>query len=345
MSNCVSEDFFGKSPHGNIKNISVSNQSTNAVISADDLSVSVEIPAGVDLSQISIQSLELSTFATANRSIGDILNLKNPEEFVVTAENGDVFTWKVAAFVASATPQLDNGDMNLWYKTPSDYFEPGESATTTIWGTGNPGTQILNKLATIPKDLGNDNLAAHLETLDNGKLAGTFGAPIAAGSLFTGWFNSDKLNPSDPEAAIEFGTPFTGRPSHVKFKYSYIKGAENKDKNGDLLTYDDACDIYALLEVRLGSTTQRLATAWFRSDENQEELLTQEVKFIYGELGDQYPDYMKPIDHGFVSDDSASFVLPTHISFVASSSFDGANFGGAIGSVLVIDEIEMEYEN
>ena len=35
---------------------------------------------------------------------------------------------------------------------------------------------------------------------------------------------------------------------------------------------------------------------------------------------------MKPIDHGFVSADSASFVLPTHITFVASSSFDGANF-------------------
>ena len=53
---------------------------------------------------------------------------------------------------------------------------------------------------------------------------------------------------------------------------------------------------------------------------------------------------MKPLDHGFVSTDSASFVLPNHITFVASSSFDGANFAGAIGSVLIIDDIEMVYE-
>jgi hypothetical protein len=53
---------------------------------------------------------------------------------------------------------------------------------------------------------------------------------------------------------------------------------------------------------------------------------------------------VKPIDHGFVSADSASFVLPTHINFVATSSFDGANFAGAIGSVLIIDDVEMIYE-
>jgi len=53
---------------------------------------------------------------------------------------------------------------------------------------------------------------------------------------------------------------------------------------------------------------------------------------------------MKPVGHGFVSADSASFVLPTHITLVASSSFDGANFAGAIGSVLIIDDVEMIYK-
>jgi hypothetical protein len=53
---------------------------------------------------------------------------------------------------------------------------------------------------------------------------------------------------------------------------------------------------------------------------------------------------MKPVDHGYVSADSATFVLPTHITFVASSSFDGANFAGAIGSTLIIDDVEMVYE-
>ena len=69
-----------------------------------------------------------------------------------------------------------------------------------------------------------------------------------------------------------------------------------------------------------------------------------EIPVIYCALDNSYPDYMKPIDHSFVSADSASFVLPTHITFVASSSFDGANFAGAIGSVLIIDDVEMVYK-
>jgi hypothetical protein len=341
---CVKEDYFGLSGYGNIKSIVVSNQASNAVINKNEFTVEVEIPAGIDLATISIQTLTLSSFATSDKQVGDILDLNDPQQILVTAEDGSLSTWTITSFVASATPQLDNGDLNLWYKTGSDYYEPGADAATTIWGTGNPGTQILNKLATIPEDLGNGNLAAHLVTLDNGKLAGTFGAPIAAGSLFTGIFNSDKIDPSDPEAAIEFGTPFSGRPTQLRFKYSYQPGAENKDKSGNVLAFGDACDIYALLEIRLGGKTERLATAWFRSDAMQSGLTSIDIPFSYGELDNTFPDYMKPTDHGYVSGDSATFVLPTHITFVASSSFDGANFAGAIGSTLIIDDVEMVYE-
>lgn len=343
-SSCIKEDHFGLSPYGNIKSIVVSNQASNAQINTDSLMVTVEIPGGVDQSQITIQSLEVSSFATADKKAGDALDLNSPQTILVTAEDKSVHSWTVRSFVASSTPQLLNGDFSLWYKTASDYYEPGESASNTIWGTGNPGTQILNKLATTPIDLEAGNLAAKMETLDNGKLAGTFGAPISAGSIFTGVFNSDKLDPSDPQAAIEFGTPFVGRPASVKLKYRFTPGETNKDRDGNTLDYSDACDIYALLEVRLSGKIERLATGWFRSTELQEELTELEISFVYGELDASYPDYMFPIDQNFVSADSASFILPTHITFVASSSYDGANFAGAIGSTLVIDDVEMVYE-
>lgn len=344
LFSCVNEDYFGESIYGNIKQIVVNNQSGNAKISTDDLLVTIEIPAGVDLTAISIQTLEVSSYAKANKSVGDVIDLNEDAIIEITTEDGTVYNWTIRAFVASANPQLDNADLNLWYKTASDYFEPGESASNTIWGTGNQGTQILNKLATIPKDLGGGNLAAHMITLDNGKLAGTFGAPISAGSIFTGVFNPDKIDPSNPQAAIEFGSPFTGRPEKIRLKYTYSPGEVNKDKKGNVLNYSDACDIYALLEVRLGGKIERLATAWFRSEDAQEDLTSLEFEFTYGELDNSFPEYMKPLDHNFVSADSATFVLPTHITFVASSSFDGANFAGAIDSDLVIDDIELIYE-
>lgn len=342
---CVSEDYFGQSDYGNIKKIVVSNQAGNATIMNDSLLVIVEIPAGVDLTSISIQVLEISSFASCDKVVGDVLDLNKPQQIIITSENGKTHTWTIKAFIASATPQLSNWNLNQWYKTSTEYYEPGADAATTIWGTGNPGTQILNKLATTPYDLGNGNLAARMETLDNGRLAATFGTPISAGSIFTGYFNPDNIDPLNPEAAIDFGSPFAGRPDKLRFKYIYSPGIENKDRDGNILNYSDQCDIYALLEIRLGGHTERLATAWFRSEDIQEELKTVEIDFTYGELDASFPDYMKPIDHTYVSADSASFVLPTHIIFVASSSFDGAKFAGAIGSILIIDDVEMTYDN
>ena len=54
---CISEYYFGLSSIGNIKNIEVSNQAKNAVINNDSLAVKLEIPSGVDLSNIAIEVL------------------------------------------------------------------------------------------------------------------------------------------------------------------------------------------------------------------------------------------------------------------------------------------------
>jgi len=99
-----------------------------------------------------------------------------------------------------------------------------------------------------------------------------------------------------------------------------------------------------LLEIRLGGKIERLATVWFRSSDAQSELKSLELPVIYGALDNSYPDYMKPPSNTYVSADSAFFVLHTHITFVASSSYDGAKFSGAIGSTLIIDDIEMLYK-
>lgn len=344
FTSCIKEDHFGESSYANIKKITVSNQSGVAIINTDEATITVEIPGGVDLSGITVQSLELSSFASSDISVGDAIDLNDPVIITLVSEDGSTRPWMISAFVASSTPQLDNGNLNKWYQTATEYYEPGESATTTIWATGNRGTQLLNKLATYPKDLGSGNLAAQMETLSNGPLGNIFGTPISAGSLFTGFFNPDKIDPSNPAAATEFGTPFAGRPKSLKLKYSYKPGAVNKNKSGTTLDYSDACDIYALLEVRINGDVERLATAWFRTETLQDGLVTVEIPFEYGALDAGSPDYMKPENGIYVDTEQVAYILPTHISFVASSSFDGANFAGAVGSKLVVDDIELVYE-
>lgn len=343
VTSCIREDHFDESEFANIKSLLVAGQSGNAVINKEMALVVVQIPAGVDLSKIKIESIEFSSFAKSNINAGSIIDLNNDVQVNIVSENGTARQWTIKADVASATPQLDNFDLNLWYSTATNYKEPGESAANTIWGTGNRGTQLLNKLATKPVTINGSNLAAKMETLDNGPLGSVFGAPISSGSIFTGYFDPNNIDPANPEAAIDFGTPFTGRPDKLQFKYTYEPGAVNKDKQGNILSYPDAADVYAILEVRENGVAKRLATAWIRTENLQNQLTVKEVVFTYGALDSSFPDYMKPANNQYVSAANAGFVLPTHITFVASSSFAGAKFAGAVGSKLVVDDVKMIY--
>jgi hypothetical protein len=343
-SACIKEDFFGFSSFGEIKSIEVSNQASQALINSSIKNVSLEIPGGVDLTNIVIQKLTLSSFATSDLTIGDVIDLQDSAIINITAEDGvTTTTWTIKASVASNNPQLANGDFNAWYQTAEGYYEPGESAETTIWGTGNPGTKILGLFATTPFEIEDENLAVRMETLYNGDLAANFGTPISAATIYTGKFDPDKIEISDPEAAIDFGTPFAGRPASFRLKYSYDPGTENKDKQGNALPFNDACDIYLLLEFRSGSGVKRLATGWFRSEIPVSEITDLNVDLIYGELPPEAPAYTKPKNGQYMKADSAEFILPTHLTFVATSSFDGANFAGAVGSLLIIDDLELIY--
>ncbi|MBS2100121.1 PCMD domain-containing protein [Carboxylicivirga linearis] len=344
FASCVEEDFFGLSDYGRIKNIVVSNQASNAVIDNSNFHITLEIPGGIDLSAITIQEMSLSSFAVADKKVGDILDLTAEEQIKVTSESGKEYIWTVESYVASATPQITNWQLNDWYQTSKGYYEPGADAASTVWGTGNPGSALVGKYATVPEDFGNDNYGARMETLDNGWAGIPLNTPISAGAIFTGYFDTDKLDPTNPAAATIFGTSFSGRPDMLRFKYSYKAGEVNKDRQGNVLDYPDGCDIYALLEIRKDGKKERLATAWFRSSDTQEEMKTVEMPFYYGELDNSFPDYMMPVDHDFVSADSSSYALPTHISLIATSSFGGDAFEGAIGSTLIIDDLEMVYE-
>ena len=338
---CVKEEEFGLSDFGRIKSIALRNQAKAPVISQDDQSITVEMPIGIELDSIYIDELLLSSFATSSKNVGDHLDLNNTSSIEVTSESGKVTTWAVIANIASSTPQVENGDFELWYQTTDGYLEPGESAESTIWGTGNPGTFIINVVSTVREQTASGNYAAKMTTEDNGSFA-IFGTPISAGTIYTGRFNTDNLNPSDPTAAIDFGTPFVGRPRAVSFDYTYQPGDENKDKDQNILPFPDSCDVYALLEIRTGDNVKRLATAWFRSSDATNGITNQQLDFTYGPLDSSFPEYMK--DANFVSADSAANILPTHLTFVATSSYNGANFAGAVGSTLELDNVIMIYE-
>ncbi len=339
---CIEEDHFGLSPSANILEIQVENQNGNSKIDRDTYTIEIQLANGVDLSAIELTRLSLSSYAHSSVNVGETINFESKEaKLSITAEDKTQKEWTIYVEKLGSEPQLDNSDFNFWYEHSAGYMELGEHAESTLWGTSNPGVVFGGMEANVlQEDLGDASFAIRMETRYS-RLAALVKKPIAAASAFTGVFNVDEIDINDPEAAIEFGTPFTATPNSFSIDYTYVPGSDNIDMNGNELAYSDSCDIYAVLERREGDVTSRLATAWFRTDGEGEGFKTITLDFIYGELPAGSPSYMYPKDGQAFADPNAK---PTHINIVFSSSANGAIFQGAENSVLLVNNLMLNYE-
>ena len=341
LSACTSDTHFGRSVWNEVREFSVSGQSGATVIDKESDSVTLTVTSGVDRSSMVPTVFEISNFASVSPGKDVPQDFSVPVEYVVQAENGETRVWTVTIGEIGENPQLDNTGFDLWYETsagaigtPIIYDEPGESASNTIWATANFGlTKYKSQPNTTQVDLGGGNFAAKMETV----AAPVSFVPMAAATLFTGVF---ELNESDPSSSAKFGTPFTSRPTGFKVNYAYTPGTTLV---GGVTA--DECDIYLLLEKREGSAVARVATGWFRDGTNTglESWTSLEVTLKYGPLSSSDPEY----DYANIKGDDTwadADEVPTHVSVVFASSALGDEYKGAIGSVLVVDDLELIYD-
>jgi len=133
---------------------------------------------------------------------------------------------------------------------------------------------------------------------------------IAAGTLFTGRFILDILNPLN---STQFGRPFAYKPLYLRGYYKYIP------------VNNDSCRIASFL-TKWNSSSKRRDTIAIASIIYEQSRLTvttyTEFDIVYNYKSSQTPD---------------------SITVMFSSSAGGANFQGGIGSKLYIDEVPLEY--
>ena len=336
LESCISEDEFGLSPFKEINEFQLPGQAGVTIINRDDLSIEIPISEGIDLSNLRPSVIKISNLARISPSIEEPQDFSEPVIYTVTAEDKTSSLWTVTAIAALPDPQLPNSDFDSWYNV-SDYQQPGESASNTVWGTANRAVAIVGDPNTIPEDLGDGDLAARLTSV-----AAPLLVRMAAATLFTGKFTDGFPSATDPRSNIDFGTPFNGRPEDFRVDYKYLPGPSYEDGNGNPLTGGDQCDIYVLLEKRDGDNVQRIGTGWFRSDTSVTDFSTLEIDIKYGELTTSDPEFeyaniREGESWGNVQD------TPTHITIVFSSSALGDFFTGAIGSELWINNFELIY--
>jgi len=332
-----SEDKHEKADLKEFKIIDISNSNLSLLkteINSDSKNIFIYIDNNLD-----VETFPISIFTDVVISKGAKTSLNETGEltfetnediisFDIEAENGNTSSWNVSL----VHKQLQNSDFEDWYENKglNGYFykEIGSSSEALVWATANMGTSTYGTYGTQP-------LIVENNTIVQVRTDSVQSIPLTAATLFTGSFNLSGAiaNPTNPKKATNFGTPFAHSPKAFKIKYKYSAGKWYKQatlKNSsnifggfeeEGIPGEDQCAIYAILEKREGDSVTEIAKAELYSNSTEDELIESIVSFNY-----------------------TSQFSPTHITVVFSSSKDGDLWKGAVGSTLVIDDLEFIYD-
>lgn len=231
------------------------------------------------------------------------------------------------------------------YYVWSDTNEDGTLAYN--WATGNAGYNMSNGSAkpdaypTVPVSDGYDGACVKLTTCDTGAFGAMVHMPLAAGNLFLGKFDSTQALKNTMKAT-QFGLPVNFLPVSFSGYYKYQRGTKFINKSGQETDHEDYGTIYAVLYdnhdaegnsiVLYGDNVQTsdqvVAIAKIDEIDNTAEWTRFDLDFTY----------KKAVDREKLANMGYSFAI------VCSSSTDGGNFKGAIGSTLYVDKFRVKCE-
>ena len=337
---CINDDHFGLSDRADIKTFVIPEQTGKAVIYNDSITIVVPIAETITDFNLTPSEIVVSNFARVSPAEGVTQDFGSPVEYVVTAEDGTQRVYRVRVERSGSQPQLQNASFEDWYTETvllSSIEQPGVDKNSTIWGTANRGLALGGASANTTRQPITDSSYVRMESVSAPALV-----RIAAATIFTGKFTDGFPSVTDPRSNITLGIPFTSRPLSFTFSFKYQPGESNEDANGQPLPYGDQCDIYLFLENRDGEQVKRIATAWFRNSDEVIEWTRENIAIKYGPLDETDPwySYAQPLE-GEAWGEATDPV--THITILATSSFEGDYFNGAIGSILELDNIILGY--
>ena len=287
---------------------------------------------------------------------------KGPVTYVVTSEDKQwTRTYQVSikkgqtAMSNEFEFEFENAYLNKGYY---NWKENWNGEELDIWATGNPGFKISNPSAkpdeypTVMTENGYQGKGVKLTTQRTSKLADMVKKPIAAGNLFIGQFDAtDALR--DAMKATKFGRPFSfsSKPLKLEGWYKYQAGEKFTDKEMKELDRKDYGTIYAVLYenidekgnqvVLYGDNVQSskqivaLALVGETHDDNGKVAIGNTPEWHHFSVDFDYQSYGKTIDPVKLKNGGYSLTI------VCSSSSDGANFLGAVGSTLWVDSFKL----
>ena len=318
----------------------------------NDHTVVLFVQQGVDRSRINIE-FQLADGATiqpveAKNDSADYYDLTSPRYFKVTAEDGaHSVQYKVTA-VPSEMPTEYYFD-NL-YPTEGRafdvFYELNKPQKQFLkWCSGNTGfnltamAQSRTDFPTFQEEQGRTGKCLKLVTRDTGKFGRMVKMYLAAGNLFAGSFDlKDAL--SNAPKATKFGFPFFKIPVSLTGYYKYKAGPVYTRKGVAVDSIRDKCDIYAIMYKADNNSDVLDGTNAFTSPK-----LVLLAHMNQGDVveSDEWTYFSIPFEtmNGKSIDKTDLAAGKYKLSVVFSSSVDGANFNGAVGSTMYVDDVKL----
>jgi len=299
----------------------------------------------------------LSRGATSNPKSGQIQNFSKTIEYIVTSESGEFHkTYKIISvneknsFVPLSF-DFENYKIDDQYKYTVFHDMVDEKSLET-WSSGNAGfvyslSPIVKKQPELyPLQFTNEAYSGNHAALLVTKSTGTFGSgakkPIAAGNIFLGAFDSGNVL-GDPLKSTRFGLPIAAKPLSLEGYYKYKPGQQVIDQNSKPLSGNDSCSIIAVLfdgeELLARTGVNYLDGTNILTDPS---ILGTAI--LFDSKNTAVSDYRKfKIPFNYVSEPILKdFGRGRYqIALVLSSSKNGDRFVGAIGSMLVVDDLKL----
>ena len=262
-------------------------------------------------------------------------------------------------FTTEEATELYNGSFDNWAYGTGDYkntwfadvaqaldeFTYVADFNKSFWDSGNIGTSTgMAAILGAKNPTSPEETIVHTSGKKAAKLASTYVViQFAAGNIYTGNYQETIMNPMG--ARINWGQPFSSRPTALQGWIQYTPGKVNKGKDENLPS--DAT-------LHLGDTDQNAIYIALSDKGSQYEIKNGEKQFIdfdndpniiaYGELPQAEcvkTDGWKQVNIPLVY--RSLDRKPTHIIIVFSASKYGDYFVGSDSSVMYLDDFELVY--
>ncbi len=280
----------------------------------------------------SVPSAEVTHYGGSFKAC--IKNLEANTTYEVRAIS-DELTSSVTTVTTEGYLTIPNFSFDEWWQNGKVWC-PWAENDDAFWDTGNKGATTLGDSNSVPCNEtwnGRAGKSAELNTKFVG--IGIVGK-LAAGNIFSGVYKkTDGTN-----GILDFGRPFTGRPTKMKghFKYKCVDITHTSSEFTNLKGQPDTASIY----IALTSMTEPLE---IRTRPSNRQLFDKNADYViaYGELQtgksvDNWTEFT--IDLKYRRTD----VKPSYIIIVASASKYGDYFTGGNGSTLWIDDFSLEWD-